>query len=40
MTREQEQAPVYYYVITAVDQVGNESAASAEKNALIEKLQQ
>jgi fibronectin type 3 domain-containing protein len=35
-----KQDVVYYYIITAVDKVGNESAASVEKNALIEKLQQ
>jgi fibronectin type 3 domain-containing protein len=35
-----KQGVVYYYIITAVDRVGNESAASEEKNALIETLRQ
>jgi len=33
-----KQGAVYYYIITAVDKVGNESAGSEEKNASIEKL--
>ena len=35
-----KQGVEYYYMVTAVDKAGNESAASEEKNALIEKLMQ
>ncbi len=35
-----KQGVEYYYMITAVDQAGNESTGSEEKKALIEKLQE
>ncbi len=35
-----KQGVVYYYMVTAVDKAGNESAGSVEKQALIEKLRQ
>jgi len=35
-----KQGAVYYYIITAVDKAGNESAGSVEKQTLIEKLRQ